>query len=187
MTIGHNREGEDCKVPHARGSDPLLSEILAAVNQTNAALGSVNRQLSENSVTLVEMRGDLDSAKQSQSRMTDRLDEIDASLTGHMGREEMMLKEKTDLLQSQAESIQRIAEGFPINPRTGKRDPNYHAGWHEDDIDKSESKKRLKEKLREWVILGALGFLVTTAFALLITGTKVEIKRVVESSEGVKK
>ena len=137
-------------------SDQILAEILKGQNELKSQFG--------------RLAYDVATTREMVEKMSARQDEQDEELERHIGREEQLLK---DIHSAQTS----LTKGFPIHPKTGERDPVYHATWHEDDIDKSKANKEFRQKLligAAAAILSVLGGVITT---LLVSGAKVELQR----------
>ena len=160
----HHRENNGAPHTHERAADPVLAEILASTRAINNSLNS--------------MRYDIATTREAVERLEKRADDSDATLERHMEAEEQVIKRLS-------ESVEAMTKGFPKDPENNERDPAYHARWHEADIRKWKDKHELMKKIRDYVVIGALGVICSAIGALLISGTKVEVKRVV--SEEVRK
>ena len=147
-------------------SDPILAEILKGQNELKGQFG--------------RLAYDVATTRETVEKMSGRQDEQDADLAKHVVREEQLLK---DIHAAQGE----LTKGFPLNPRTGERDPSFHAGWHEDDIDKSKVKKEFRQKLLIGAAAAILSVLCGVVTTLLVSGAKVELQRAANPAVEVKK
>lgn len=160
----HHRENNGQAHQHERSSDPLLAEILAAVRSQASKIESIQGSINR-------MTYDLATTREAVERMDVRQDKQDNNLTRHMEVEEVIIKDAVD-------RIEVLAKGFPKDPDSGERDPQYHARWHETDIKKWKDKSELMKKIRDYIAIAIVGVLATGVGAILLSGTKVEVKRV---------
>ena len=143
-------------------SDPALAEILRIVQDNNKSIAS--------------MRYDIATTKEAVQRMEIRLDQMELdsaeavkNLTTHVTKEEEMWK--------------MFDEGWPVNPKTQKRDPRYHADGHEREDEKAAERKGLWKELHKVVFVAGILAILGGAWALLVSGAKIEITRAIQPVE----
>lgn len=140
--------------------ESLLAEILAGVR--------------ENSKQLSSLRYEVATLRESVERQERRQDEADTNLATHAKFEE-------DFLKTVSEDLNKLTEGFPINPKTQRRDPVMHAQGHEEEYEVKADRKKAWGQIRTaLVIAGAiavLGFL----WLLLVNGAKLELVRAINT------
>ena len=98
---------------------------------------------------------------------------VNETLTSHITKEEGMWKS--------------LGEGWPVNPKTNARDPRYHADWHERDIEKAADRRSLWNELRKVLFVAGSLAILGGAWALLVSGAKIEITRAIQPPVEVKK
>ena len=147
-------------------SDAILAEILKGQNELKGQFG--------------RLAYDVATTREMVEKMATRQDVQDDDLEAHIKREEKLL---TDIHAAQS----GLMRGFPQHPRTGERDPIYHAAWHEEDIDKSKAAKELRQKLIVGAAAAALSVLAGIITTMMISGAKVELQRAVNPPAEVRK
>ena len=142
------------------------------MSDNNALLAEILAGVRENSKQLSNLRYEVSTLRESVERQEKRQDDSDGKLDTHVTKEEEFLKQIID-------EVTNLADGFPINPKTNKRDPSYHAQGHEtEDEDKADRKKafgQIKVALAIAGVLAVVGFL----WLLLVNGAKLELIRAV--------
>ena len=157
------------------------------MSDPNVILAEILRLQKEQSQQIGKLAYEMGTTREIVEKIDLRQDDQDKVLIGHMKHEESVLDGIKDAQEQLRLAQERLARGFPRHPKTGERDPAYHGDWHEDDIDKALDRKDLWKKLREWAAIGLLGVICTGIGALLLSGAKVEVKRVIVEQPEAKK
>lgn len=156
-------------------SDPnavVLAEILRGIQEQAKVQKDQAAQIGK-------LAWEMGTTREIVEKIDARQDKQDETLSGHMKHEEEVLNGIRDAQEQLRKENDALSRGFPRHPKTGERDPGYHADGHEDEQDAKQDRKELMKKVREWAVLGILAIICTGIGALLLSGAKVEVKRAV--------
>ena len=183
----HRRQTDDMEHPHERVSDRILVEIMATIKNNSDKFDRLAADVNDIKNTGEVMRERLVRVEVSQQELKTQLHDTSEYVMQHARDEEQAIKGHVSRMEELHSELDNIRRGFPKND-DGERDPRSHADGHEIDAAKKKDLEDFTKELKRWAILSIIAAVATGAGYLLVSGSKVEIKRVVaEEQQEIKK
>lgn len=110
-------------------------------------------------------------------RLADAVTTLNLDFKDHTKNEESVMKANGETQKEIAATLVDIRRGFPKHPKSGERDPVYHADKHEDEDDAKKVRKELLWKIVIPVVVATFMLILGGIGTMMLTGAKVEVKR----------
>lgn len=186
MTINnqsfHRRKHDDMEHSHERASDQTLLDMLVTLKDNNSKIESIASDVTDVKRSNEAVKDRLNRLEISQEALSKQLKETSEYVKKHAKEEEEILQSHVKKMSEFQENIEKIKRGFPKND-DGERDPRSHADNHEVEQEKKKEYSNLLKDIKKWAVIATLGAFASGAFYLLVTGTKVELTRTVQTAK----
>lgn len=182
----HNRITDmNTEYNHSRVSDIMIIDLVRASKSNEIKMDAIISTVSELKRASDDLKDRVTRMESSQETLQKSIEQTKEYVAAHAVEEREILDAQFEKLKTLHADIDHVKRGFPKNV-DGERDPRSHADDHELENMKNKNYKQLIEDVKRWAAIGILGAVTAGTFYLMVSGSKVELKKVVYEQDTTK-